>query len=151
MSLATKGTFLPHKVIPCLRPSHRSRRFCRRASRFRRRAFCLRCRLRLGCHFFLQVLLREHCHSAVCGVGKHITHNLGDLCLQFLYKLRCVIFLMLYVAQFLLPYTREFATFQQFLAYQVYQFNARRSSNKVFPLSLDIMPFEESFNNTCPR
>ena len=57
---------------------------------------------------------------------------------------------MLYVAQFLLPNTREFATFQQFLAYQVYQFNTRRSGNKVFPLALDIMPLEEGFNNTSP-
>ena len=158
MSLATERALLPDKRIcgscrSCLWSSrslwsyggllsNRSLGCCWR--RFR-------CCLCLRCHFLLKVLLREHSHPAIGGVGKNVTHYLCDLRLQFLDKLCRIIFLVLYVTQFLLPYTREFATLQQFLAYEVNQFDTRGCGDKVFPLALDIMALEECLDDTCPR
>lgn len=81
---------------------------------------------------FLHVFVTHYCYVTVAVVGQNVVHYRGDLLFQFVDKLSGVIFLVLNVAQFLLPYTREFAALEQFFLDGVNEFYARRSGNNVF-------------------
>lgn len=81
---------------------------------------------------FLHVFVTHYCYVTVAVVGQNVVDYRGDLFFQFVDKLSGVIFLVFNVAQFLLPYTREFAALEQFFLDGVNEFYARRSGNYVF-------------------
>lgn len=87
---------------------------------------------RLLLRLFLHVFVTHYCYVTVAVVGQNVVHYRGDLLFQFVDKLSGVIFLVFNVAQFLLPYTREFAALEQFFLDGVNEFYARRSGNNVF-------------------
>lgn len=87
---------------------------------------------RLLLRLFLHVFVTHYCYVTVAVVGQNVVDYRGDLFFQFVDKLSGVIFLVLNVAQFLLPYTREFAALEQFFLDGVNEFYARRSGNNVF-------------------
>ena len=78
------------------------------------------CRRFLSGCFFLQILIGSDGHAAVAAVGHHLADNLRHLLLQRVDELSGVVFLMLDVAQLLLPDAGQLAALQQFLAYGVY-------------------------------
>lgn len=61
---------------------------------------------RLLLRLFLHVFVTHYCYVTVAVVGQNVVDYRGDLFFQFVDKLSGVIFLVLNVAQFLLPYTR---------------------------------------------
>ena len=75
----------------------------------------------------------------------------GNLLLQFADKLSRVVSLVLYVAQFLLPYSRQLTALEQFLLDEVDEFDACSRSHEVFSLPSDIVPLEQRLYDACPR
>ena len=54
---------------------------------------------------------------------------------------------MLYVAQLLLPDTRQLTTLKQLLAYKVYQFNTRWRGYQSFALALYVVALKQSLDD----
>ena len=86
-------------------------------------------------------------YSSVTLVGNDLTYYLSDLLLQFVDELLRVVFLCLDVAQFLLPDARQFGTLEQFLADEVYQFDACRCGYEALALLADIMALEQRLDD----
>ena len=86
----------------------------------------------------------------VAVVGHHIPDDFVYLLFQFFHKLCRIIFLMFYIAQFLLPDAREFATLEQFFTDGVDEFDTRRRGNEVLAFALDVVAFEEGLDDACP-
>ena len=55
---------------------------------------------------FLKLSIGEDGNTTIAGVDHHVVHNLSHLLLQFVDKLFGIVFLVLDIAQFLLPDTR---------------------------------------------
>ena len=70
-----------------------------------------------------------YCQFAAGVVCEHLVDDYRHLFLQFVDELCGIILLVLYVAEFFLPYTSEFGALQQFLAYQPYQLHPRLCGN----------------------
>lgn len=58
------------------------------------------------------------------GGGLHLLYQLPNHLLKFTDKLLRIVFVGLYLAQFLLPLACQFGTFQQFIANKAYELNA---------------------------
>lgn len=103
----------------------------------------LRCRrsFRFGGSFPLgllfHVLFSENRDASVGVVAQYVVYDGGNLLLQFADKLSRVVSLVLDVAQFLLPYSRQLTALEQFLLDEVDEFDACSRSHEVF-LSLRI-------------
>ena len=85
---------------------------------------------------------------AVAVVAQYVIDNLRYLLLQLADELGGVVFLVLYVAEFLLPDAGEFAAFEQFFVYGVYEFYTRRGGYEVLSLTLYVMTLEESLDDS---
>ena len=81
----------------------------------------------LSCYFLFQVFLGGNSDVPVAVVAQHLVHNLRNLLLELIDKLRCIVFLMLDVAQLFLPNTCQLTAFEQFFTNDPNQFDARRS------------------------
>ena len=66
----------------------------------------------------------------------------GDLLLQLVDELLGIVLLGFDVAQLLFPDTRELTALEQFLADEVYEFDARGGGHKTLALTLDVVALE---------
>ena len=97
--------------------------------------FRLGCSLCLGRFHLLQVGIGKHCHATIARIRHHLLYDFRYLGLQFLDELLGIVCLMFDVAQFLLPDTRQFTAFQQFLMDEVDEFDACRGGDEALPIS----------------
>ena len=67
--------------------------------------------------------------------------------LQLVDELSGIVFLMLYVAQFLLPDTRELTALEEFLADEIDELDARRRGYQTFALPADIVALEKCLDD----
>ena len=77
----------------------------------------------------------------------HLINDVGYLGLEFFDELLGIVCLVLNVAQLLLPDARQLAALEQFLVYEVYEFNACRGGHQTFLVALDIMALKKSLDD----
>ena len=86
----------------------------------------------------------------VAAVVHHIRHDFGYLFLQLADKLCRVVFMMLNVAQLLLPDTRQLSAGEQTFVYGVDELRARGRGHQVLALPADIVTLEQGLDDTGP-